>query len=392
MTLIALAPCSYGQHFATLSTITGDNPVGLTGATGALYGTTFGSGGAGFNCGTVYQLRPPATKGGPWLDVVLYSFPNVFGDPCSPAGAPVVGTDGTLYGITASGGAYLYGVLYGLKPPESPGAGWSENVLYTFEDPAMNIGYAVSGLVKGPGGSFYVLTSGGDFPELCQLQPPASPGGAWTATILYSFPYDVFPNSLAAGPNGVLYGTNDNGGTSAPDAVFQLTPPTSPGGAWTETVIHSFFTRGGGPVNNPTALTVAADGTIYGTALGYPLITEGNGASAIFQLTPPATPGGEWTYTELTTPTFDRRFVTPVALMNGNLYGGISNGAGGSIFELQPPSAPDGPWTMTTLHVFTNGQVPTGNLVVQPNGAVYGTTIAAPGQPSGGTVFTIAPK
>jgi hypothetical protein len=78
--------------------------------------------------------------------------------------------------------------------------------------------------------------------------------------------------------------------------------------------------------------------------------------------------------------------------MNGNLYGGISNGNGGSIFELQPPSAPDGAWTMTTLHVFKNGQVPTGNLVVEPNGAVYGTTAAAPGQPSGGTVFTIAAK
>jgi hypothetical protein len=44
---------------------------------------------------------------------------------------------------------------------------------------------------------------------------------------------------------------------------------------------------------------------------------------------------------------------------------------------------------MTTLHVFTNGQVPTGNLAVEPDGAVYGTTAAAPGQPSGGTVFAI---
>jgi hypothetical protein len=48
-----------------------------------------------------------------------------------------------------------------------------------------------------------------------------------------------------------------------------------------------------------------------------------------------------------------------------------------------------GAWTMTTLHVFTNGQVPTGDLVVKPDGAVYGTTAAAPGQPAGGTVFAI---
>ncbi len=396
--LIALAPCSYGQHFATLYTIVEDNPVGLTGATGALYGTTRGEGGNGpGSCGTVFELLPPDSIGGSWTPIVLYSFAFSFGstDACQPTAPPLVGAGGVIYGLSSQGGVNPppdFGTLYAVQPPAMPGGAWTENVLYNFGTPGTNVGTSASNIVAGPDGSFYVLTSGTNSAELCQLQPPPAPGGAWTATILYSFPYDVLPNSLAAGPSGVLYGTNDNGGTSAPDAVFQLTPPTSPGGAWTETVIHSFFTSGSGPVNNPIALTVAADGTIYGTALGYTLITGGHGASAIFQLTPPATPGGEWTYTNPTAPAFKRSFVTPVALMNGNLYGGISNGAGGSIFELQPPSGPGAAWTMTTLHVFTNGQVPTGNLVVEPDGTVYGTTAAAPGQPAGGSVFTIAPK
>ena len=81
-----------------------------------------------------------------------------------------------------------------------------------------------------------------------------------------------------------------------------------------------------------------------------------------------------------------------VALVNGNLYGGITTGTGGAIFELQPPSAPGGDWTMTSLHTFTNGQVPSGNLVVSPNGTILGTTVAAPGQPSGGTVFAITTR
>jgi len=394
--LVALAPCAYGQHFATLYSITGNLPVGLTAAKGVLYGATSGGGSTGpGGCGTVFEMLPPDSIGGSWAPIVLYSFAVGFGstDACQPLAAPIVGAGGVVYGVTTQGGVNPpsdFGALYAVQPPAAPGGTWTENVLYNFGTPATNISTPASNIVPGPAGSYYVLTTGGDTGPavLAQLQPPASPSGPWAATTLYSFSNDVFPNSLAAGPNGVLYGTNDNGGRGAPDAVFQLTPPTAPGGAWTETVIHSFLTRGGGPLNNPIALTVATDGTIYGTALGY-TFSIGSGASGIFQLTPPATPGGEWTYTDLTTPTFDRHFDTPVALVNGNLYGGISNGNGGSIFELQPPSAPGGAWTMTTLHVFKNGQVPTGNLVVQPNGAVYGTTAAAPGQPSGGTVFTI---
>jgi hypothetical protein len=205
--------------------------------------------------------------------------------------------------------------------------------------------------------------------------------------VLYSFPFPSGPqNSLVAGPNGVLYGTSIYGAsTPTYGDVFQLTPPKVPGGAWTATVVHSFAQKG--LVGNPIGLTVAADGTIYGAAYGWnpPL---GDGYSAIFQLTPPATPGGPWTYTNLTTPTIAPHFNTPVALANGNLYGGIITGTGGLIYELQPPSAAGGAWTMIILHTFTN-EVPSGNLVVGANGTVYGTTAAAPGQPSGGTVFAI---
>jgi hypothetical protein len=104
--IAALVPPSYGQRFATLCTITGDNPIGLAQAKGALYGATFAYGGAGFNCGTVYEIQPPASNGGRWAGTVLYSFPNVLGGPCSPAGAPVVGAGGSLFGVTSAGGVY----------------------------------------------------------------------------------------------------------------------------------------------------------------------------------------------------------------------------------------------------------------------------------------------
>jgi hypothetical protein len=74
--LVALAPRSYGQRFATLYTVTDDNPIGLAWARGVLYGTSLDSGGAGFNCGTVYRLQPPATKDDPWLGTVLLQLPE----------------------------------------------------------------------------------------------------------------------------------------------------------------------------------------------------------------------------------------------------------------------------------------------------------------------------
>jgi hypothetical protein len=391
--IAALAPPCYGQHFSALYTLSGDNPGGLSQGMGMLYDTTFAYGGSGFNCGSVYELKAPTPKGGPWVETVLYSFPNVLGGPCSPAGAPVVGTGGGIYGTTSAGGPYFLGVFYGLRPPSSPGGPWTETVLYDFDTPGTGVGYAASGLVGGPNGSFYLLTSDND---LCQLQPPTSPGGAWTATLLYSFPASAAAplTSLVAGPNGLLYGTAASGGTGRLGEVFQLAPPAAPGALWSMTALHSFNSPGGG-VGNPNSLTVAPGGTIYGATYGFDRDGYG-GTAAVFQLTPPSSPGGEWTYAALTTPGNTEHFITPLILAAGNLYGAYVTGpdgaSGGSVFELQPPSAPGDAWTMTTLHTFTDGQIPSGNLVDGGDGTIYGTAAAAPGQPSGGTVYAITTK
>src|ERR1700684_2637241 len=65
-----------------------------------------------------------------------------------------------------------------------------------------------------------------------------------TLTTLWSFGSaedGQYPDGrLAAGKNGVLYGTTPAGGTANNGIVFELVPPASPGGAWTETIIHHF--------------------------------------------------------------------------------------------------------------------------------------------------------
>ncbi len=168
---------------------------------------------------------------------------------------------------------------------------------------------------------------------------------------------DEYPVGLT-GAGGALYGATNGTAGSGPGTcgtVFELLPPGSQGSAWDPVVLYSFVFGVGGPdACQPLAAPVVGTGGV------------------LFGVT---TQGGH--------------FNTPLAIANGKLYGALTTGTGGSIFEMQPPSAPGGDWSMTTLYTFTNGQVPTGNLIAEPNGDVYGLTAAAPGQPSSGTVFVI---
>lgn len=109
---------------------------------GNLYGVTV-EGGSGScppaQCGIVYQLSPPAQKGGAWTETVLYVFKgHQYGDGSSPAGTLVIDSSGNLYGGTAyggtgdcmlAGGAVGCGTVYELSPPKEKGGAWTETVL-----------------------------------------------------------------------------------------------------------------------------------------------------------------------------------------------------------------------------------------------------------------------
>jgi hypothetical protein len=77
------------------------------------------------------------------------------------------------------------------------------------------------------------------------VSPPSEPGGGWTETILYSFAGGTAdgdgPQNLAMGGDGSLYGPTYGGsGSCDPDGcgtVFRLAPPSSPGGQWQEIII-----------------------------------------------------------------------------------------------------------------------------------------------------------
>jgi uncharacterized repeat protein (TIGR03803 family) len=209
---------------------------------GALYGTTSYGGDDGY--GTVFILTPPAILGGAWTERVLHSFTGT-PDGANPSGHLVFDQSGALYGTTANGGASGLGTVF-------------------------------------------------------KLTPPSTPGGAWTAAVLYSFTGSDGANPTGAGVifdgSGALYGTSRNGGTDGNGTVFQLTPPKSKHGAWTESVLHDFteVNDGGAPV---AGLTFDRSGALYGTT--YFGFGNPNFCGTVFKLAPPARKHDNWTETVL---------------------------------------------------------------------------------------------
>jgi hypothetical protein len=151
-----------------------------------------------------------------------------------PNGDLVLDRNGSLYGVTLSGGKdpcaqnlQTCGIVYQLNPPSGTGKTWTENILHIF---SYADGYQPIGpVVLGPGGAIYGGTSGGGpygLGEVFQLRPPSTPGGKWSLVKLYVItPQSGF--SDVAGPltfhGGALFGATA-GGLQVSGQVFAITP------------------------------------------------------------------------------------------------------------------------------------------------------------------------
>jgi len=362
---------------------------------GNLYGTTeFG----GTNSqGTVFEITPNSSGG--WTESVLYNFTGG-DDGGQPYGSLVFDSSGNLYGTTNFGGSTNCNLGCGTVFELTPGSGgWTESVLYTFSggndgrEPYARLLFDTSGNLYGTtlfGGNINSVCSSG-----CGTVFKLTHGSSgWTESVLYAFegeadgasPYD----GLAMDPAGNLYGSAYAGGTNANGTIFKLTPGSS---SWTESVIHTF--AGGYDGTHPYGdLILDATGNLYGTA------NQGGhqGYGIVFQLQPSTT--GRWKEKLLhgfaNTPAGN-----PVAglVMDtaGNLYGTTMLGAVtstcadgcGALFKLTPSTG--GGWTYKVVHDFgqgTDGYHPTGDLILDSTGNLYGTTQAGGAQGSG-MVFQI---
>jgi hypothetical protein len=395
-------------------------------AVGNLYGATTDGGSScpSPGCGTVFQLAPPATKGGAWTETILFGFSG--NDGSFPAGSVIVDANGNLYGTTAYGGSGTCillggnvgcGIVYELSPPLQKGGQWTYRVLYNFQGGKDDGQYPWGNLTLDKAGNLFGATQfgGGKGYNNCnkyygycgivyKLSPPKVKGGKWTEKVLHSFAGGTDganPNGgLIFDTKGTIYGTTYGGGNESGECgaagcgtAFELYPPGQESGAWAETVLHR-FNRNTSDSGLPSAgFVMDAKDNLYGTTVG-----------TAFRLAPPSTRSGHWKETILYT--FNQEAYGPEGALifdqAGNLDGTTNVGNGqslhGSVFQLRPPRQ-GGSWIFGLIHGFLgppDGDFPAASLIFDKNGDLYSTTQAGGtgtgcGRGGCGTVFEAYP-
>jgi len=295
--------------------------------------------------------------------------------------------------------------------------GQQERVIYNFRgqlDGKIPAPYA--GLVADSAGNLYGTTSQGGGSRNCgssnhvpigcgvvyELTPPSAPGSPWTEQVLYAFQDGADGSgpaaTLAIDASGNLFGTSQRGGANDNGTVFELSPPATQGGAWTFSTIYSYVDFDNG--FNPNGVILDQAGNLYSEEYGYP-----NSNGNVFELSPPATQGNPWTYSLLYSfqgiGAGDGAWPRGSLALDsqGNLYGATNFGGGtcpwgqcGMVFGLIKPSSPGGAWAEQVLYTFTGGNdggQPYGGVVFRGT-SLYGTTSEG-GNPGGGTIFRMSP-
>lgn len=153
-----------------------------------------------------------------------------------------------------------------------------------------------------------------------ELLPPASAGGAWTEVVLHSFngADGEAPGPLVVGRTGSLYGVGSG-------IAFQLDPPTGGSSHWPYTVIHRFTQDDGNPMGALVFGPPLGDGqSLAGMGRytgGFITPVDDYGCETVYRLTPSPAPGGAWTYTILYNSDIGNLMEPPLAV-----------GAGGALF------------------------------------------------------------
>jgi uncharacterized repeat protein (TIGR03803 family) len=157
LTVVLTTQSTQAQTFKLIHTFTGGGDGAASYGTftmdqaGNIYGTA-SAGGRGN--GTVFRLSKKSSN---WLLNPLYTFSG--SDGSTPWSGAVMGSDGTLYGTTYTGGPNNSGVAYSLKPAAPPCetalCPWTETVLYSFTGGSDGSGPGYGHLIFDKAGNLY---------------------------------------------------------------------------------------------------------------------------------------------------------------------------------------------------------------------------------------------
>ncbi len=312
----------------------------------------------------------------------------------------------------ASGSALAIAILFLLTLIAVPGArAQTFSAIHSFSGP--DGANPLAGLTVNRAGNLYGTTWAGGTAS-CYFKfgcgtvfKMKHAGSGWILTPLYSFSGSdgLGPEArVIFGPNGTLYGqtTYGQGDYCSCGDVFNLKPrpthPASPFSPWDDTVIHQFY-PGAGEGDEPAGdIVFDSAGNLYGTTElgGDDSFCGGLGCGTVYQLTPS---NGGWIETVLYEfhDANDGEYPSGGVIFDpaGNLYGtasqtGIGAGAG-SIFQLTPSGSG---WKFNLLYDFSNGNdggFPVAGLIFDSSGNLYGATSYG-GANGGGTVFEFSPS
>ncbi len=347
---------------------------------GNLYGGT-GTGGlqgsqcyGGSTCGTIFKLTRGSSG---WTFDTLYSFHG--SDGASPDAPLVFGPDGALYGTTFYGGStgcdYGCGNVFRLQPPPtfcaSVSCPWMETVLYQFTGGNDGSAPGFGALSFDPAGNMYGTSTGNENQSCGTVFELAHNGSQWTFNLVWTFTGYLDGCSSWSGVTfdqaGNLYGTTTEGGANHAGTAFELMPY---GQSWTLTPLHQFVSSSDG--------SRSFGNLIFGHS-GFLLGTNSEGgpgtAGGVFELFPS---GAGWNFAVLHSFSGEDGPQAPLLMDSaGNLYGTSVQGGRyglGLVFKLTSTGLG---YTYTDLYDFTGGSdggEPYGQIVMDANGNVYGTT------------------
>jgi len=303
----------------------------ILGSDGILYGTTsaggVANGGGASQAGTVFKM----TLGGKLAN--LYSFCPKSGcfDGSGPVGL-VQASNSNFYGATASGGKFGEGTLFELT---STGG---FKLMYTFcsRENCADGSLPRSAPMQASNGNFYGTTQlGGSHNDGVVYE--ITPTGSYK--VLYNFCAQVncsdgqYPMSAVVQDSaGNLFGTAFYGGAYGDGVVYEITPKNQ------YVVLYSFNGIDGG--SSYAALTLANDGNLYGTSvISNNNWNEGN----IFKVTPQGEYTSLYSFCNYGTCTGYAPMTTLLEATNGTLYGATTYGGAynyGTVFSLNNSLSP----------------------------------------------------
>jgi uncharacterized repeat protein (TIGR03803 family) len=358
----------------------------ILGSDGNFYGTTV-SGGPNptVGGGTLYKITPSGTY------TVLHNFCGQGGASCTDGSGPltlVQGSDGNLYGVTNSGGAYAYGTIFKL----TPAGGFTK--LYDFCGPSnpclSDEQPAPSALVEGTDGNFYGVTyqdGAYGYGSVFRI----TPSGAFTKLYDFCGPSsstctDGFgPYALTAASDGNFYGATLTGGMSEnAGTFFQLTTAGSLTQLLTFCSAFNPYDEcpdGSSPQASPIQ---ASDGSFYGAAFGGKFF---EGVIYSIAATPAFAPPVQLTLSSSSIVRGES------ATLNWQVLNAFSTTMRQCYAFINGPSAYGGTWTGLQSGVYnstTHIYAPTTPATITPTGAgVYTYALTCGGQESGLATLTV---